>query len=154
MIAALLLAAAGSMTPLPLPGGEGGIGFDDLRFSPELGKLLVPAGRSGRLDLVDPKTHAIDEVTGFTSTAEGPRGHSQGTTSADFGDGLVFASDRSQQSLIVIDPAARTIVARVKLGGSPDYVRFIAPMREVWVSEPWSKRIETFRLAGKSPPRL
>ena len=154
MIGALLLAAGTSLVPLPLPGCEGGIGFDDLRFSPELGKLLVPAGRSGRLDLIDPKTRAIAEVTGFTSTAEGPRGHSQGTTSADFGDGLVFASDRSQQSLIVIDPAARAIVTRVKLGGSPDYVRFIAPMREVWVSEPGSKRIETFRLAGKSPPRL
>ncbi|HZX66349.1 MAG TPA: hypothetical protein VFE76_13180 [Myxococcales bacterium] len=154
MIAAYLLAAGATLSPLPLPGGEGGIGFDDLRFSPELGKLLVPGGRSGRLDLVDPKTRAIAEVTGFTSTTEGPRGHSQGTTSADFGDGLVFASDRSQQSLIVIDPVARTIAARVKLGGSPDYVRFVAPMREIWVSEPGSKRIETFRLADKSPPRL
>jgi len=37
---ALLLAAGESMTPLPLPGGESGIGFDDLRFSPSLGRLL------------------------------------------------------------------------------------------------------------------
>jgi len=142
------------MTALPLPGGEGGIGFDDLRFSPELGKLLVPAGRSGRLDLVDPKTRAIEEISGFSSSREGPRGHSQGTTSADFGDGLIFASDRSAQSLVVIDPATRRIDARIKLGGAPDYVRWVAPIREVWVSEPGSKRIETFRLAEKSPPRL
>jgi DNA-binding beta-propeller fold protein YncE len=154
MIAAVLLAAGVSLLPLPLPGGEGGIGFDDLRFSPELGKLLVPAGRSGRLDLIDPKTRAVLEVTGFTATREGPRGHSQGTTSADSGDGLVFASDRSQRSLIVIDPAARKIVGMVKLGGSPDYVRWVAPTREVWVSEPGSKRIETFRLLEKSPPKL
>jgi DNA-binding beta-propeller fold protein YncE len=154
LLGALLLAAGESMTPLPLPGGEGGIGFDDLRFSPELGKVLVPGGRSGRLDLVDPKTRAILAIEGFTSSRDGGRGHSQGTTSADFGDGLVFASDRSEQSLVVVDPASRRIVGRVKLGGSPDYVRWVAPMREVWVSEPGSKTIETFRLAGKSPPRL
>jgi len=154
VLGALLLGAGETMTALPLRGGEGGIGFDDLRFSPELGKLLVPAGRSGRLDLLDPKTRAIVEIAGFSSSREGPRGHSQGTTSADFGDGLIFASDRSEQSLVVIDPATRRINARIKLGGSPDYVRWVAPVREVWVSEPGSKRIETFLLAEKSPPRL
>src|SRR4051812_12630098 len=29
---------------LALPGGEGGIGFDDLMFSPALHRVLVPAG--------------------------------------------------------------------------------------------------------------
>jgi hypothetical protein len=43
--------AALHAVPVPLPGGEGGIGFDDLTFSPQLGKLLVPAGRTGNLDL-------------------------------------------------------------------------------------------------------
>ena len=148
LVGALLLGAGETMTALPLPGGEGGIGFDDLRFSPELGKLLVPAGRSGRLDLVDPKTRAIVEISGFSSSREGARGHSQGTTSADFGDGLIFASDRSEQSLVVIDPKARRIGARIKLGGAPDYVRWVAPIHEVWVSEPGAKRIETFRLTG------
>jgi hypothetical protein len=149
-----LLAAGERMTPLPLPGGKGGIGFDDLRYSAELGMLLVPAGRSGRLDLVDPKTHEIVEIKGFTSSREGGRGHSRGTTSADTGDGLIFASDRSEESLVVVDPRSRSIVVRVKLGGSPDYVRWVAPMREVWVTEPGSKTIETFRLADKTPPRL
>ena len=151
---ALLLAAGESMTPLPLPGGENGIGFDDLRFSPALGRLLVPAGRSGRLDLVDPKTRAIVQVKGFSSSRDGGRGHSQGTTSADDGETLIFASDRSEQMLVVIDASSLRIVARVKLSGSPDYVRWIAPMREVWVSEPGSKTIETLRLTEKSPPKL
>jgi DNA-binding beta-propeller fold protein YncE len=154
LLGALLLAAGESMTPMALPGGAGGIGFDDLRYSPELGKVLVPAGRSGRLDLVDPKTRAIVAIEGFTSSSDGAPGHSQGTTSADSGDGLIFASDRSQQSLLVVDPASHRIVARVKLGAAPDYVRWVAPMQQVWVSEPGAKTIETFRLASKSPPRL
>jgi hypothetical protein len=32
-------------TTLALPGGRGGIGFDDLRFSPELHRVLAPDGK-------------------------------------------------------------------------------------------------------------
>jgi hypothetical protein len=54
----------------------------------------------------------------------------------------------------VVDPAAKQIVAQAKLGGGPDYVRWVAPLHEVWVTEPGEKAIETFRLEGKSPPIL
>ena len=101
----VLLGAAGTLTPLALPGGEGGIGFDDLRFSPELHKLLVPAGASGRLDLVDPKTQGVSEIAGFSTSPQRERGHSQGTTSADSGDGLIFASDRTAGTLAIVDTA-------------------------------------------------
>ena len=150
----VLLGAAGTLTPLALPGGEGGIGFDDLRFSLELHKLLVPAGASGRLDLVDPKTQGISEIAGFSTSPQRERGHSQGTTSADSGDGLIFASDRTAGTLAIVDPAAKRIVSSVKLGGAPDYVRWVAPLREVWVSEPGSRTIEAFRLDRKEPPAL
>src|SRR5947207_542327 len=150
----VLLGAAGILTPLALPGGEGGIGFDDLRFSPELHKLLVPAGASGRLDLVDPKTQGVSDIAGFSTSPQRERGHSQGTTSADSGDGLIFASDRTAGTLAIVDPAAKRILSSVKLGGAPDYVRWVAPLREVWVSEPGSKTIEAFRLDRTGPPAL
>ena len=154
MAVLVLLGAAGTVTPLSLPGGEGGIGFDDLRFSADLHQLLVPAGASGRLDLVDPKTQGISEIAGFSTAPQRERGHSQGTTSADSGDGLVFASDRTAGTLVIVDPGAKRIVSSVKLGGAPDYVRWVAPLREVWVSEPGSKVIETFRLDRKGSPVL
>jgi hypothetical protein len=154
LLVTILLAAGRPVTPLPLPGGEGGIGFDDLRFSTELHKLLVPAGASGRLDLVDPKTRAVDAIAGFSTSPQRERGHSQGTTSADGGDGLIFASDRTAGTLVIVDPGARRIVTSVKLGGAPDYVRWVAPLREVWVSEPDSKAIEIFRLERNEGPAL
>ena len=85
VVAAALLAAADVLTPISLPGAQGGAGFDDLRFSPELHKVLAPGGRSGRLYLVDPKTHAAEPIAGFSGSSEGGRGHSEGTTSADAG---------------------------------------------------------------------
>src|SRR3989442_1705014 len=112
---ASVLLAAGAVEPLALPGTEGSIGFDDLRYSPELRRLLVPGGRSGRLYLVDPESRAVEAISGFSASAEGARGHSEGTTSAESGEGVIFASDRSQRELVVVDPGSKRIVARVKL---------------------------------------
>ncbi len=132
--------------PVPLPGGEGGIGFDDLRFSARLGKLLVPAGRTGDLDLVDPTTGAVDRIGGFSAQARFGGGHGQGPTSVDEGRGLLFAVDRTGRRLAVVDPVARAITASAALASSPDYVRWVEPTGELWVTEPDADRIEVFSL--------
>src|SRR5215472_16842401 len=141
-------------SPLSLPGGGGPVGFDDLRFSTELRKVLVPAGRTGRLDLVDPQDKRVDEIVGFSASASGGSGHGESTTSADSGDGLLFASDRTTREVVIADPSTRRIVARAKLGGGPDYVRWVGTTHEVWVTEPSKKVIETFRVEQGTPPRL
>lgn len=151
---AVLLAAATALarpeiarpTALVLPDGKDGIGFDDLRYSPELGRVLAPAGRTGKLDLIDPKTRAVESIAGFSADAKFGGGHGAGTTSADSGGGLVFASDRGRGEVAVIDPAAKKITGTVKLGGGPDYVRWVEPAKEVWVTEPGKKQIEYFAL--------
>src|SRR2546422_4391549 len=53
-ILALIAAAAATTTPVPVPGGEGGIRVDDLVFSSRLHRLIVPGGRTGHLDPIDP----------------------------------------------------------------------------------------------------
>jgi hypothetical protein len=138
--------------PVTLPGGTGGIGFDDLTFVPELGKVLVPAGRSGNLDLIEPASGKITPIGGFQKSEAGKGGHGEGTTSADFGRGRIFAIDRTALKLVVLDPKAGKIVASAPLASSPDYVRFVAPTGEVWVTEPDSERIEVFSLAAAGEP--
>ena len=139
---------------LALPGGAKGIGFDDLTWSPQLHRVLAPAGRTGRLDLIDPATRKIASVTGFSADADRfAGGHGEGTTSADVGDGLVFASDRSRRQVEIVDPIAMKIVGRQGLAGGPDYVRWVAPRHEVWVTEPGAQQIERFHLAGRALAR-
>jgi DNA-binding beta-propeller fold protein YncE len=139
---------------LVLPGGEGGIGFDDLMFSPSLHRVLAPAGRTGKLDLIDPKTQKIEAIAGFSAGADKfGGGHGEGTTSADAGGGFVFASDRSRAEVEIIDLKTAKIVGHVKLAGGPDYVRWVEPAGEVWVTEPGKKQIERFALGqGKLVP--
>jgi DNA-binding beta-propeller fold protein YncE len=153
--AAIGSAPATRTSMIALPGGEGGIGFDDLRYSSRLGRVLVPAGRTGNLDLVDPDSGAVEAIAGFGKKESFSGGHGDGTTSVDEGAGLLFAIDRTSKRVDVVDPVARTIVASAPLAGSPDYVRFVGGKNELWVSEPDSEQIEIFALgeARTAPPR-
>jgi len=142
-----------SSESITIPGGAGGIGFDDLRFAPVANRVLAPAGRVGALALIDPGTRAVTVVPGFSRISRWGGGHDQSVTSAEEGDGVLFATDRTSRELAVVDPRARTVIARAKLGGGPDYVRWIPSTREIWVTEPDAERIEVFRFPkGASVP--
>jgi DNA-binding beta-propeller fold protein YncE len=131
---------------LTLPAGAPGIGFDDLRFSGSLSELLVPAGRSGSLDLVDPSSEAIGVVPGFSSEPMFGGDDTFGVTSADEGGGFVYAVDRTLALLSVVDPKMRTVVASTSLLETPGYVRYVAATGELWVTEPAQQQIEVLAL--------
>jgi DNA-binding beta-propeller fold protein YncE len=159
-ILALTLQASPPPTPsdppvaIALPGGSGGIGFDDLQFSARLGRVLAPGGRSGRLFLVDPKTFAVSFIDGFSPSGPYGGGHGEGITSVSEGEDRLFVTDRTARALLVVDPRSRKTTARASLAASPDYVRYVASTREVWVTEPDADQIEIFRLGSTvdAPP--
>jgi hypothetical protein len=152
IVAATALPAHGAPASVALPDGAQGIGFDDLRFDPALGLVLAPAGGTGNLDLVDPKTGAVTPIAGFSRAGGGGNGHGHGVTSVDAGEGWLFATDRTARALLVIDPRAHKIVGRAQLAGGPDYVRYVAATRELWVTQPGEARIEVFALSAEKPP--
>lgn len=140
-------------TPLVISSDTKAIGFDDLEFSRELGKLMVGTGGLGKLMLIDPGSHKMEEISGFTSQGATPGAHGQGVTSASFGRGAIFTADRGEKTLDVIDPGTQTILAKTPLASGPDYVRFVAPTNEVWVTEPHLSQIEIFSLAEHGLPQ-
>jgi DNA-binding beta-propeller fold protein YncE len=148
-----------------IPGGDGGVGFDDLGFARGLRKILIPAGRTGALVLADPASREIAVVSGFSrpgaDTGRFAGGHGEGTTSADEGSGrTIFAVDRGTRRLVVVDPAAANpLVGGADLLGGPDYVRYVSAAKpdggEVWVTEPRGEQIEIFSVsAPRSPTRV
>lgn len=137
-------ASAPTAAPVTLPGVAKGIRFDDLGFSADLDRLLVPVGGAGKLFLIEPASRRIDAVT--------IAGVGEGATSADAGAGFLFAGDHAG-AVLVVDPKSGKTAASAKLGAEPDYVRYVAATREVWVTEPGGERVEVFALetAGGKP---
>lgn len=134
--------------------GAGGVGFDDLVYAASMGKLLVPAGASGNVVLVDPTTLATTKLGAGADATAYKGGHGEGTTSADEGRGFLFSIDRTAMEVRVIDPKSGQIASSAKLASGPDYVRFVASASEVWVTEPDAEQIEVFSFSGVAPPRL
>jgi hypothetical protein len=141
-------------TAIALPGGAGGIGFDDMSYDAALGKVIVPAGGTGNLDLIDPDSLAIKPISGFGAAAADPAGgHGDGTTSAVAWKGLMFAIDRTTLKLNVVDPSAGEIVKSTSLITSPDYIRYVPPTNELWVTEKGASQIEIFSLSNEPVPQ-
>jgi DNA-binding beta-propeller fold protein YncE len=132
-----------------------GIGFDDLGFSSALDKIIVPGGRTGKIFLIDPRTHDVSAISGFGATqGDWQKGHSQGPTSVDEGAGYLFVTDRSTLQVHALDQESRKITASASLGSEPDYVRFVSLTKEVWVTEPQEEQIEIFKFAMTPRPSL
>jgi hypothetical protein len=153
LLLAALTATLAALSPISFPGGEGGIGFDDLGFAPSLHRVLVPGGRTGKLMLIDPETGRTEIISGFTEGSGYGGGHGQGITSADEGRGAIFVTDRSSKRLNVVNEQSGKIVATAPLGAGPDYVRFVAESNEVWVTEPRVQGIEIFLLPASGTLR-
>jgi hypothetical protein len=87
---------------IALPDGSIGIGFDDLRYSPSLHRVLVPAGRSGRVDLVNPDTLDVWSITGFGTQTAFSGSHDDGPTTIDESPGFLYVTDRTLRRLVAV----------------------------------------------------
>ena len=126
-----------------LPGGEQGIGFDDIVYAPALHQVIAPAAQTGRVYLIDPATLSHESCAVWQGR----------TTSADAGDGYVFATDRTHRAVNVIDPNLHKVIASATLEMEPDIVRYVPATHEVWVTEedPQKGQVEilAFSAGGK-----
>lgn len=139
-------------TTVKLPDGAQGIGFDDLRYSSSLHRVLVPGGRSGRLDLIDSETLAVTSISGFSTKSSYSGGHDDGPTSVEEAASKLWVTDRTSRALVSVDPQRRSVGKSTPLAHEPDYVRFVAATGELWITEPDADRIELMKLDADGTP--
>jgi hypothetical protein len=157
-IACLFLAAGCSFAlnptsldvdPVLLPGVTGGLPFNDLLFDARLGKVIVPTAGTGRLALINPETFEIQMIEGVSPGGENP--DPDGFTSAAAVRGLIFAVDKSEQQIQVIDPASGSVIGTAAVEAAPEYIRFVPATNELWVTEPEKEQIEVFTAPTEDP---
>ncbi|HUS27105.1 MAG TPA: hypothetical protein VMZ53_01300 [Kofleriaceae bacterium] len=114
--------------------------YDDLRYSPELGKVLaVPLG-TARIYMIDPDSLAV--------TTHGAPG---GSESVDASATTIFIIDRSNRRVVAIDAESGAMLGAQDTSGYPDYVRFVEKTSELWVTVPGRKRIQIMSAATLAP---
>jgi hypothetical protein len=129
---------------LPLPGASAaGISMDYIAYDPATHTVWVPAGNSGRVDVVDVATGKVREISGF-ATAEmgtGDRKRIAGPSGVTVGAGSVYIGNRGDSSVCSVD--SHTLARGVchTLDSSPDGLAFVPSMKEVWVTTPRDKSV-------------
>jgi DNA-binding beta-propeller fold protein YncE len=129
--------------PIPLPGATASVDLDYLACDRAAGRVWVPAGGTGNVDVVDAATLAVTPVGGFPTQARSLGGFSftLGPTAVALGDGVAYIGSRADASVCVID--ARTLArgACFPLGATPDDLAssadgmaYVGSTRELWVT--------------------
>jgi len=128
--------------------------FDDMGYAASLHRVLVPAAQSGDLVLIDPSTQRMQRWKHVVPPGSGADREDAGTTSASAGMGMIFVSDHQDREVVALSERTHRPVARARLASGPDYVRYVAPLKQVWVSEPRKAQIERFAVHGGPHPSL
>src|SRR5436853_86044 len=118
----------------------GAVALDYFAYDRATGKLWVPASNTGSLDVIDEKTDAVTQVTGFKTGEIERRGRkvTLGPTAASIGDGVVYIGNRGDATLCVIDAKTLACGECVPLSTdhsvTPDGVLYVAAAKEVWIT--------------------
>jgi len=128
------------LKPINLPGAIGAVALDYFAYDRATGKVWVPASNTGSVDVIDEKTDAISQVTGFSTGEIERRGRkiTVGPTAASVGDGVIYIGNRGNGTLCVID--AKTLArgecvpVSVDRAVTPDGVVYVAATRELWLT--------------------
>jgi hypothetical protein len=128
--------------PLPLPGANGPVTLDYFAFDRARGRLWVPAGNTGRVDVIDGASDEIKELRGFPTAEFTLRNKSAvlGPSSISIGDGVVYIGNRADASICPIDAttlrrgACFRMSAAATLAASPDGLAYVGTTKELWVT--------------------
>jgi DNA-binding beta-propeller fold protein YncE len=144
LVLSTLVAAA-----VALPGGPP-VAMDYLAFDGATGRVWVPAGNTGNVDVVEAATGKVTAVGGFpTAPARRPGRPRMGPSSAAVGDGVVWIGNRANNQICAID--ARTLARGPchPLPSMPDGLAYVAATHEVWVTTPGDRSITVVDVSGK-----
>jgi DNA-binding beta-propeller fold protein YncE len=127
-----------------LPGAsDAGIGMDYIIFDPATHSVWVPAGNTGAVDVVDPATGKVRQITGFP-TAEmgtGDRKRIVGPSSVTIGNGAIYIGNRGDSTVCAVNPKTLVRGTCHKVDSMPDGLAYVAGTKEVWVTTPRDKSI-------------
>jgi len=141
-----------SVTPIDLPGGDGPDGalMDYLACDQAHGRVWVPAGNTGKVDVIDVATGALTSIDGFKTQEMERHGKKRtvGPSSATVAGDIVYVGNRGDFSVCAFDATTLAKGACATLDAMPDGLQYVASKHEVWVTTPRDKSIRVLDAAA------
>jgi DNA-binding beta-propeller fold protein YncE len=151
MVTAVTILLALVANAIDLPGGPP-VGMDYLAFDAATGRVWVPAGNTGNVDVVDVATGKVTPLGGFaTRPSPRPGRPNMGPSSVTVAGGLVWVGNRGDDSLCAFDGKSLKKGACVKLPTMPDGLAYVASRKELWSTTPRDRSITIVDVSGKTP---
>ena len=164
MLAASLAAPAwagdtqtGTVSAVVLPGAPGdGVALDYIAIDRAHDRVWVPAGGTGRVDVIDTKTKEVRAIEKFATADVERQGRKRtiGPSSASVGAGFVYVGNRADSNVCAVDASALTVAGCVKLPSSPDGVVYVGSAHEVWVTAPHDKTMFVLDVSTPGVPKV
>lgn len=141
-------------TPIALPGATGAVGLDYLAVDRTRGRVWVPAGETGSVDVIDEATGKITRIEGFPTKERDNHGAKRvvGPSSATVGEAHVYVGNRATSDVCAVDAVKLTRGACVVLPSSPDGLQYVSATKEVWATTPRDKSITV--IDASAPDKL
>jgi len=141
-------------TTISLPGGPP-VGMDYLTYDRDTNRVWVPAGNTGKVDVIDLATLKVTAIGDFaTAPPRRPGRPRMGPSSATVGEGVVWIGNRGNNQLSGYD--AKTLAARgvIQLPAMPDGLAYSKTTHELWATTPGDKTITITSVDGRIPAPL
>lgn len=129
------------------------ISFDDFIYDPHLRRVIIPAGETGQIVLIDPKDMNIQLISGFSQQVD-PANPVVGATAVAVTGGFLYGVDQATNTIKTIVLSTNKLVGSTPLKASGDYIRYVSATGELWVTEKGLNQIEIFSISEDSPPSL
>jgi DNA-binding beta-propeller fold protein YncE len=116
--------------------------LDYLAVDRAAGRVWIPAGSTGRVDVIDARTNAVAEIPGFATTETEVLGKRVmvGPTAVTVGAGVVYVGNRGDGKVCAIDARSLALLSCSPfspaggLASTPDGIVYVATTREVWAT--------------------
>jgi hypothetical protein len=136
---------------IALPGGTP-VGMDYLAYDAANDRIWVPAGNTGKVDVVDIGTGKVTALGGFaTRPAPRPGRPNMGPSSATVGDGVIWVGNRGDDRVCAFDARTLQKGTCVEFASMPDGLAWIATTRELWATTPGDHTLTIVGVSGGKP---
>ena len=127
------------------------ISFDDIVYDAHLRRVIIPAGETGQVALIDPTNLQVQLLSGFSRQVD-PANPVIGASAVAVAGNFLYGLDQESKSIKTIELSSGNLVASTPLQAAAEYIRFISATNELWVTEKELNQIEIFSISGDDPP--